>query len=102
MSVCELVNVDIESHAMSAAGKTVAILETDLSSCNPQANYTVVDAFAIIIELIYVTKKGDVQNLPLNDEVDFPGEFRNGQGLRNEDKTVVENPNLHSASGVNS
>ena len=102
MSVCESVNVDIESHAMIAAGKTVAILETDLSRCNPQANYTAVDAFAIIIELSYVWKKGDVQNLPLNDEVDFLREFRNGQGLRYEDKAMVENPKLHIASGVNS
>ena len=36
-------------------------------------------------------KKGDVQNLPLNDEVDFLRKFRDGQGLRNEDKAVVEN-----------
>ena len=102
MSVCELVNVDIASHAMIAAGKTVAILETDLLCCNLQANYTAVDAFAIVIELSYVRKKGDVQNLPLNDEVDFLGEFRDRQGLRNEDKAVVENPKLHIVSGVNS
>ena len=46
-----------------------------------------------------MTKKGEATNLALNDEVDFLGKFRNGQGLGNEDKTVVGNPNQESASG---
>ena len=45
-----------------------------------------------------MTKKGEPKNLPLNDEVDFLGKFRNGQGLGNEDKTVVGNPNQESVS----
>ena len=35
----------------------------------------------------------------MNDEVEFLEKFRNGQGLGNEDKTVIENPNPDSASG---
>ena len=35
----------------------------------------------------------------MNDEIDFVGKFRNGEGLGNEDKTVIENPNPDSASG---
>ena len=97
MSVCESANVDIESNGMIAAGKTAATLETGLSPCNPQANSTVIDAFAIASG--YVTKKGESTNLPLNNEVDFHGKFRNGKGLGNEDKTVVENPCPDSASG---
>ena len=46
-----------------------------------------------------MTKKGEATNLPLNDELDFLGKFRHGQGLGNEDKTVVGNPNQKSASG---
>ena len=46
-----------------------------------------------------MTKKGEPTNLPLNDELDFLGKLRNGQGLGNEDKTVVGNPNQESASG---
>ena len=97
MSMCESANVDIESDGMIAAGETTAILETELSPCSPQANSTAIDALAI--ESGYVTKKGEATNLPLNDEVDFLEEFGNGQGLGNEDKTVVENPNPDSASG---
>ena len=65
--------------------------------CNPQANSTAIDAFPIGSG--YMTKKGEATNLPLNDEVDFLGKFRNGQGLGNEDKTVVGNPKQESASG---
>ena len=97
MFVCGSANVDIESDGRIAAGETAAILETELSPCNPQANSTAIDAFPI--ESGYVTKKGEARNLPLNDEVDFLGKFRNGQGLGNEDKTVVGNPNQESASG---
>ena len=89
--------VDIESDGRIAAGKTAAILETVLLPCNPQANSTAIDAFPIGSG--YMTKKGEATNLPLNDEVDFLGKFRNGQGLGNEDKTVVGNPNQESASG---
>ena len=46
-----------------------------------------------------MTKKGEPTILPLNDELDFLGKFRNGQGLGNEDKTVVGNSNHESASG---
>ena len=60
MSVCESANVDIESDGMIAAGETAAILETYLSPCNPQANSTTIDAFAI--ESGYVTKKSEAIN----------------------------------------
>ena len=45
-----------------------------------------------------MTKGSEATNLPLNDEVDFLGEFWNGQGLGSTDETVIENPNLESAS----
>ncbi|CAH3187524.1 unnamed protein product [Porites lobata] len=40
----------------------------------------------------------EATNLPLNDEVDFLGELWNGQGLGSTEETVIENPNLESAS----
>ena len=40
----------------------------------------------------------EATNLPLNDEVDFLGELRNGQGVGSTDETVIENPNLESTS----
>jgi len=93
MSVCDLASVDIESDGTIAAGETATISETDFSPCNPQANS---DAFPI--ESGYVTKGSEVTNSPLNDEVDFLGELWNGQGLGSTDETVIENPNLESAS----
>ena len=45
-----------------------------------------------------VTKGGEATNLPLDDEVEFRGELWNGQGLASTDETVIENPNLESAS----
>ena len=60
MSVCDSVNVDIESDGIIAAGETVALLEIDLSPCNPQANSTAIDAFPI--EPGYVTKKSEATN----------------------------------------
>ena len=47
-----------------------------------------------------MTKGSEAQNLPLNDEGDFLGEWWIGQGLGSTDKTVIENPNLESASAV--
>ena len=45
-----------------------------------------------------MTKGSEATNLPLNDEVDFLGELWNGQGLGSTDETVIENPNIESAS----
>ena len=45
-----------------------------------------------------MTKGSEATNLPLNDEVDFLGELWNGQGLGSTEETVIENPNLESAS----
>ena len=45
-----------------------------------------------------MTEGSEVTNLPLDDEVEFRGELWNGQGLGSTDETVIENPNLKSAS----
>ena len=86
----------MERLLMITAGETATISETDLSPCNPQANSTVLDTFPT--DSGYVTKGSEATNLPLNDEVDFLGELWNGQGLGSTEKTVIENPNLESAS----
>ena len=96
MAVCGSASVDIESHGTIAAGETATISGPGFSPCNPQANSTVLDAFPI--ESGYVTKGSEATNLPLNDEVDFLGELWNGQGLGSTEETVIENPNLESAS----
>ena len=80
MSVCESANVDIKSDGVIATGETTAILETDLSSFNPQTNST---ANAFAIDSGYVTKKGEAPNLPRIGQVDFLDKFRNGQVLGN-------------------
>ena len=56
----------------------------------------VLEAFPI--ESGYVTEGSEATNLPLDDEVEFRGELWNGQGLGSTDETVIENPNLESAS----
>ena len=45
-----------------------------------------------------MTKGSEATNLPLVDEVEFLKELWNGQGLGSTDETVIENPNLESAS----
>ena len=72
-SVCDSASVNIESNGTTTAGETATISETDFSPCNPQANSTVLDTFPI--ESGYVRKGGGATNLPLNDEVDFLGEW---------------------------
>ena len=96
MSVCDSASVDIESDGTIAAGETATISETDFPPCNPQANSTVLEAFPI--ESVYVIKGSEATNLPLDDEVEFLGELWDGQGLGSTDETVIENPNLESAS----
>ena len=96
MSVCDSASVDIESDGTIAAGETATISETDFPPCNPQANSTVLEVFPI--ESVYVIKGSEATNLPLDDEVEFLGELWNGQGLGSTDETVIENPNLESAS----
>ena len=96
MSVCDSASVDIESDGTIAAGETAAISETDFPPCNPQANSPVLEAFPM--ESGYVTKGSEATNLPLDGEVEFRGELWNGQGLGSTDETVIENPNLESAS----
>ena len=96
MSVCDSASVDIESDGTIAAGETAAISETDFPPCNPQAHSTVLEASPI--ESGYVTKGSEATNLPLVNEVEFLKELWNGQGLGSTDETVIENPNLESAS----
>ena len=96
MSVCDSASVDIESNGTIAAGEMATLSETDFPPCNTQANSTVLEAFPIKSD--YVTKGGEATNLPLDDEVEFRGELWNGQGLASTDETVIENPNLESAS----
>ena len=96
MSVCDSAGFDIKSDGTIAAGETATISETDFSPCNPQGNSTVLEAFPI--ESGCVTKGSKATNLPLNDEVDFPRELANGQGLGSTDETVIDNANLESAS----
>ena len=96
MSVSDSASVDIESDGTIAAGETATIRDTDCPPCNPQANSTVLEAFAI--ESGHVTKGSEATNLPLNDEVESLGELSNGQGLGSTDETVIENPNLESVS----
>ena len=96
MSVCDSASVDIESNGTIAAGEMATLSETDFAPCNTQANSTVLEAFPI--KSGYVTKGSEATNLPLDDEVEFRGELWNGQGLASTDETVIENPNLESAS----